>query len=68
MIASLELDALLKTDKNSPVSKIKKATENLTRATQNIRDILNFLQSIAEVIRIASGIIVAIQTGVIAKI
>ncbi len=68
LIISGQLGALLDTNKDSPASKIRIATDNLKNATQNIQNFLDFLQSIAEVIRIASGIILAIQTGVIAKI
>jgi len=68
LIIGLKLDALLDTDAGSPASKMGKATDRLKRASQKITDFLEFLQSIAEVIRIASGLIVAIQTGTIAKI
>jgi hypothetical protein len=68
LIMTMKLDALLDTDKNSPFSNIKNATEKLKNATQNIQNFINFLQSIAEVIRIIAGIIVAIQTGAVAKI
>lgn len=65
---NMKLDALLNTDKDSPASKIGIATDNLKKATQKIQDFHNFLQSIAEVTRIATGIILAIQTGVTANI
>jgi hypothetical protein len=68
LIMSMKLDFLLDTNKDSPASKIAVATENLKKATQKIEDFLDFLQRIAEVIRIAAGIIIAIQSGAIAKI
>lgn len=68
LIMNMKLNDLLDTDKDSPASKIGLATEKLKKATQKIEIFLEFLQRIAEVIRIAAGIIIAIQTGVVAKI
>jgi hypothetical protein len=68
LIMSGKLDALLDTDVDSPASKIGIATNKLSKAAQKLDNFLEFLQSIAEVIRIATGLIVAIQTGSIAKI
>lgn len=68
LIMQMKLGALLDTDVDSPASRIGKAIDRLNKASQKIQDFLNFLQSIAEVIRIASGLIIAIQTGTIAKL
>jgi IS30 family transposase len=68
LIMSGKLDALLDTDVDSPASEIGIATNKLRKAAQKLENFLEFLQSIAEVIRIATGLIVAIQTGSIAKI
>jgi predicted Zn-dependent protease len=68
LIMNMKLDFLLDTNKDSPASKIAAATKSLKEATKKIEDFLEFLQKIAEVIRIAAGIIVAIQSGITAKI
>jgi hypothetical protein len=68
LIINMSLDTLLDTNTDNPVTKIRAATKSLQKATQNINIFLDFLQKIAEVIRIAAGIIVAIQTGSIAKL
>ncbi len=68
LIMQMELNALLDTDTDSPATKIGIATKKLQEASQKIKNFLDFLTSIAEVIRIASGLIIAIQTGTIAKI
>jgi hypothetical protein len=68
LIASKALDELLPTDVDSPLTRISKATEQLLNAAQKIEDFLNFLESIADVLRIVGGIVTALQTGTIAKI
>jgi uncharacterized protein (DUF342 family) len=68
LIASKALDELLPTDVDSPLTRISKATEQLLNAAQKIEDFLNFLESIADVLRIVGGIVTALQTGTIARI
>jgi uncharacterized protein (DUF342 family) len=68
LIASKSLDELLPTDVDSPLTRISKATEQLLNAAQKIEDFLNFLESIADVLRIVGGIVTALQTGAIARI
>jgi uncharacterized protein (DUF342 family) len=68
LIASKSLDELLPTDVDSPLTRISKATEQLLNAAQKIEDFLNFLESIADVLRIVGGIVTALQTGTIARI
>ena len=68
LIMGMSLEQLLNTDIDSPSTKIKIAADKLKEASQKIQNFLDFLQSVAEVIRIASGIILAIQTGAIVKI
>lgn len=68
LIGGKKLDDLLSTDVNSPASRIGIATNKLTAAAQKIENFLEFLQVIADVIQIVSGIVIAIQTGAIAKI
>jgi uncharacterized protein (DUF342 family) len=68
LIASKALDELLPTDVESPLTRISKATEQLLNAAQKIEDFLNFLESIADVLRIVGGIVTALQTGAIARI
>jgi hypothetical protein len=68
LIMASELDALLNTTLDSPATKIGIATKNLQDASQKIQNFLDFLQSIAEVVRITAGLIVALQTGSTANI
>jgi Mg2+ and Co2+ transporter CorA len=68
LIASKTLDELLTTDIDSPLTRITKATDQLLNAAQRIEDFLNFLESIADVLRIVGGIVTALQTGAIARI
>jgi Mg2+ and Co2+ transporter CorA len=68
LIASKALDDLLATDVDSPLTRISTATEQLLKAAQTIEDFLNFLESIADVLRIVGGIVTALQTGAIARI
>jgi hypothetical protein len=68
LIGSKQLDDLLSTDVDSPASRIGIATNKLMAAAQRIENFLEFLQVIADVIQIVSGVVVALQTGAIAKI
>ena len=68
LIMSRELDELLDTNADSPATRIKEATNKLQEASQRIQNFLDFLTAIAEVIRSASGMILALQTGIIAKV
>ncbi|MBW4515042.1 MAG: hypothetical protein KME11_07445 [Timaviella obliquedivisa GSE-PSE-MK23-08B] len=68
LIASRRLDDLLSTDVDSPASRIGIATDKLKVAAQRVDKFLEFLQVVADVIQIASGLVVAIQTGAIAQI
>jgi hypothetical protein len=68
LLMSMELNGLLETNSDSPATRISKATDRLNLAARQIENFMEFLQSIADVIRITSGIIVAMQTGMVAKI
>lgn len=67
-IMTMKLNALLNVDIDSPTARIGIAINKLEKASQKIDKFSAFLQSVAEVIQIATGLIVAIQTGSIAKI
>lgn len=67
-IMTMELDALIGVDIDSPAARIGIAINKLEKASQKLEKFLAFLQSVAEIIQIATGLIVAIQTGSIAKI
>jgi hypothetical protein len=68
LIASKQLDELLQTDTNSPATRIGQAVDKLNAAAARIDNFFSFLESIADVLRIAGGLVTALQTGVIAKI
>jgi hypothetical protein len=68
LIGSRELDELLATDSNSPATRIGQSVDRLNAAAARIDNFLNFLESIADVLRIAGGVVTALQTGVIARI
>jgi len=67
-IISLQLDFLLDTNVNSPLSRIIQATDKLKAATTNIQEFEKFLGSITDVIEIFASVIKAIQNRVIVNI
>ncbi|MEH2435291.1 MAG: hypothetical protein V7K25_13730 [Nostoc sp.] len=67
-IMSLQLDFLLDTNVNNPMSKIVGATDKLNAAARNIQNFQQFLDSIADVINIFDSLIKAIPNGLIANI
>jgi hypothetical protein len=62
------INDLLNTDIDSPASRIRTATDRLREASGRIDDFMAFLSSLGDVIRIATGIIVAVQTGGLAML
>ncbi|MBN3869043.1 MAG: hypothetical protein V7L00_05390 [Nostoc sp.] len=67
-IMALQLDYLLETNVNSPMSRIVGATDKLNAAATDIRNFQHFLDSIADVINIFDSLIKAIPNGLIANI
>ena len=67
-IMSLELNFLLDTNVDTPLSKIVQATDKLNAAAINIEDFQKFLGAVTDVIEIFASVIKAIQNGLIANI
>lgn len=68
IIMSSELDFLLDTNINSPMSKIIQATQKLKKAARKIEDFQEFLKTVADVIEVFGVVVKAIQSGGIAPI
>ena len=61
LLMSLELDFLLDTNADSPMSKIIKATTKLKEAAKKIKQFQDFLDAVADVIEIFGAVIKAIK-------
>jgi hypothetical protein len=67
-IIAMGLNDLLSTDVTSPKSRIIAATEKLEEATNDLKEFKRFLDTIADVIRLFTTIVTAIQAPSLAAI